>query len=181
MLGKRPAGAAFILLLLGACGHGSQPQDEVAQQSAETPVEAFFRYGPIALGSTRAALRKAIGDPDSVRARSVPNPHDAAVTDSVLTLYYPGLSAQFYRAGYDGRELLSSLTISDDRYLRPESPLRLGMAADEVRLVLGEPSRSDGGLLDYACTTCDAAGYDVLELRLARDQLQRITLRYWID
>jgi len=183
MLVKDPAGAAFILLVaLAACGRGSRQEGEdVARQSAETPVEAFFRYGPVTLGSTRAALRSALGAPDSVAARAAANPHDPAVTDSVVALYYPGLRAEFYRAGYDGKELLSELAIADDRYLRPESPLRIGMAEDEIRLVLGQPSGVAGGVLSFPCTTCNAAGYDILELQLANGQLRRITLHYWID
>lgn len=183
MLGNGPAGAACILLLaLVACGRGAQEEaDDVARQSAETPVEACFRFGPVALGGTRAELSRALGGPDSVRGRVVPNRHDGAISDSLLTVYYPGLSVEFFRAGFDGRELLSALVIVDDRYLRPESPLRLGMEEDEVRLVLGEPGGSAGGTLSYRCTTCNAAGYDVLELRLADGQLRQLALRYWID
>jgi len=177
----RPAGAVLILLLgLAACRRDGRSAEEVPE-SAETPVEAFFRYGPVTLGETSAAVRAALGQPDSVVTAPVPNRHDPAVTDSLSTLYYRGLRAEFFRAGYDGRELLSALDIFDDRYLRPDSPLRMGMAEAEVRLALGEPSTAAGGVLGYVCSSCDAAGNDVLELRLLRGQLQRITLRYWLD
>jgi hypothetical protein len=183
MLGKRAAGASFILLLvLAACGRGSREEAEaVSQQSAETPVEAFFRYGPVNLGSTRGELRGRLGEPDSVGVATVSNRHDPSLTDSVFTLHYPGLSAEIYRASYDGRELLAAVVIADDRHLRPESPLRIGVTEEEVRLLLGAPSGGPADALRYPCTSCDAAGYDVLELRLADGQLQRITLRYWID
>jgi len=183
MLGMRPTGAWFILLLgAAACGRSAgADQDDPARRSAETPVEAFFRYGPVALGASRVELAQVLGEPDSVEARPVTNLHDPAVTDSVVTLHYPGLVAEIYRASYDGRELLSALSISDARYLRPESPLEVGMDEHEVRLLLGEPASADGEVLDYPCTSCDAAGYDVLELRLGDGQLRQITLRYWID
>jgi len=179
----RAAGASFILALaLSACGRGSREQDEdVSQQSAETPVEAVFRYGPVKLGRTRAELRRVLGAADSVVTTPVVNRHDPAVTDSVLVVHYPQLAIELYRASYDGRELLAGVRIADDRYLRPESPLRLGMTENEVRLLLGEPTSAGDGVLRYACTSCNAAGYDVLELQLADGLLQLITLRYWID
>ena len=183
MLDKRITGA-WCILLVGtmACGRGSNAAEEdPANQVAETPVEAFFRYGPIPLGSSRSSLSEALGTPDSVAISTVSNRHDSAVTDSLFTVSYPGLSANIYRASYDGRELLSAVSISADRYLRPESPLRLGMDEAEIGLLLGEPAATSGGVLTYPCTSCDAAGYDVLELRLGGGQLRQITLRYWID
>jgi hypothetical protein len=182
MLGVRPAGVWCFVLLLAACrGGGDEVPEDVSQQSAETPVEAFFRYGPVAYGGDRAELQRTLGSPDSVTAASVANRHDASVTDSVFTLHYPGITIGIYRASYDGRELLESVAITDDRHLRPESPLRLGLAEDEIRLLLGEPDAVAEGTLQYSCSTCDAAGHDLLELELGRSGLRRITLEYWLD
>jgi hypothetical protein len=55
------------------------------------------------------------------------------------------------------------------------------MSDAEVKLLLGEPGQAAEGVLHYACTSCNAAGYDSLELRLSNGQLRRITLRFWID
>ena len=183
MLETRPLGALCILLAAAApWGCGSRDQaDDPALQAAETPVEAFFRFGPVALGATRAELRASLGEPDSVTARALANRHDPSLTDSVLTLHYPGLRAAFYLAGYDGKELVAEVVIADDRYLRPDSPLRIGMPAEDVRLLLGEPTSNAAGVLGYACGSCDAAGYDRLELRLEDEGLRQITLAYWID
>jgi hypothetical protein len=182
MLEKRAVGALLILLLpLATCRRGTGDEEAVSEQSAATPVEAFFRYGPVKLGATRAELRRQLGEPDSVRASAVANRHDPSLVDSVLTLHYPGLTAGIYRAMFDGRELLTELVITDDRHLRPESPLRMGMSPAEVQLVLGAPSGGAGDTLRYTCTSCDAAGNDVLELLLPGDELRRIALHYWID
>lgn len=170
-----------MLVPLAGCSRGSRDEEAVSEQSAATPVEAFFRYGPVKLGVTRAELRRQLGEPDSVRATAVANRHDPSVIDSVVTLHYPGLSAEIYRAMFDGRELLSQLVITDDRHLRAESPLRLGMSPDEVQLLLGAPSGGAGDTLRYTCNSCDAAGNDVLELQLPGRELRRIALRYWID
>jgi len=182
MLEVRPVGVLFWLLALAACGgDGGRAAEDVAQQSAETPVEAFFRFGPVAYGETRAELAQRLGTPDSITIDTVPNKHDASVTDSVFTLHYAGIAFEVYRATYDGRELLAAVTVTDDRHLRPESPLRLGLPESEVRLLLGEPDAATEDGLSYHCSTCDAAGYDQLELQLGRSGLRRITLHYWLD
>lgn len=182
MLGNRSAGVLLLLLLASACGRGGEGAGgDGDEQSADTPVEAVFRYGPVPIGQTLAEIRNALGPPDSAAVRAVTNRHDGSVTDSVFTVHYAGLSAEVYRATFDGKELLSSVVITSDDRLRADSPLRLGMSEDELRLLLGEPTAAAGGVLSYACTSCNAAGYDFLELLLARGQLRRITLRYWIN
>jgi len=179
------AGALLVVLsLLSGCRREAEPpadSDDPANQVASSPVEAFFRYGPVDLGSSRASVRERLGEPDSVRARTLTNPHDAAVTDSIFTLHYPDLAVEIYRASYDGKEMLSELVIGSDKYLRPESPVHIGSSAEETRLALGEAERTEGAERVYTCTTCALSDHDVLRLEMGPAGVQRIRVHYWID
>jgi hypothetical protein len=103
------------------------------------------------------------------------------VTDSLFTLYWDGLVAEVHRAGYDGKEILSGLTILDPRFLRPESPVRPGTAVADVIAALGEPDEMGPDRLLYVCEECLAAGYELAHFVVARDTVRRIELRYWVD
>lgn len=179
--------ATRLLLVLAVLASAACTRDragadpDVSQQAAASGVEAFLRFGTADVGATRAELRARLGEPDSSTQSATANLHDPAVTDTIVTLHYPGLAAEIYVASFDGRELLAGLVISDDRHLRPESPLRIGMAADEIERALGEPDSATDAVLHYACTTCGVGGSDGLELHLARGALRRIAVHYWID
>lgn len=181
LLGTRLPGALLILLVaVGGCRR-PEPEPDVSQQAAATPVEAFFRYGMVEIAATRAALAEALGTPDSTSFRTVTNAHDASVTDTIFTIHYPGLAVELYRATFDGRELIAAMHIADNRWLRPESPLQLGMTREQVRLALGEPERDEDGDLFYTCASCNLDGQDSLELLMERGTLQRIIVHYWLD
>lgn len=180
-----PALRSLLMLALLACTACVQERadsdTDVSEQAAESGVEAFLRFGTVDIGTTRAELRARLGEPDSVRRSDVANLHDPEVLDSLVTLHYPGVSAEIYVASFDGRELLASLVISDDRHLRSESPLRIGMPVDEILLALGEPERRTEDLLFYECTTCGLGGNDTLVLHVGGGALRRIHVHYWID
>jgi hypothetical protein len=155
----------------------------VVSESAapDSPLLHFFRTGPIEVGSTRAEITAQLGEPDSVVAVAVLNRHDPETTDSIFTLFYPGLAANVYRADYDGKELLAALAIEDDRYLQPHSPIHLGTSGAAVRAALGEPDESDQEFLLYICDECLVAGHESIRFLLAQGAVRRIELHYWID
>ncbi|HSJ15520.1 MAG TPA: hypothetical protein VK939_13945 [Longimicrobiales bacterium] len=180
MLRRIFAGASCILLLWSA-GCARDASDDASGQAAASGVEAFFRYGMVPLGPSRAEFRAQLGAPVRVAARARPNLHDASATDTVVTLYYPELEADILRSGFDGRELLAGLRIASDRYLLPESPLRLDAPLDELLLILGPADATEDGDLVYRCTTCSFGGNDELRLEIDGDALRTIVVHYWIE
>lgn len=179
---SRFVGAFCILLLALAPGCAREDaSDDVSRQVAATGVEAFFRYGMQELGPARADFRRQLGAPDSVTTRPMPNPHDAAVVDTVFTLHYPDLEAEVYRASFDGRELLAALRISHERYLRPESPIRTGASVDELHVLLGPPDATEDGDLVYGCPACTLGGNDAVRLMIDQGVLRTIAVHYWLD
>jgi hypothetical protein len=181
---SRLAAASLLALVVAACGGPRfEPEAESVWPSAVTDsgIALFFVAGPVDVGSTRDGLATALGQPDSVAVTVLANRHDPAVTDSVFTLHYDGLIATVHRAGYDGRELLTGLTVLSDRFLEPDTPVRLGASASAVRLALGEPDESDAGTLVYLCDECLAAGYEAVRFHLVGDAVRRIEVHYWLD
>jgi hypothetical protein len=183
---SRIAGLGAVLLGLWLAGCGRTEPQPVAESpwpdvAADSGIARFFADGPVELGSTRADLAARLGEPDSVHARSFPNRHDPEVTDSLFTLYWRGLVADVHRAGYDGKEILTVLAISDDRFLQPGSPVRLGAGPESIRAALGEPDEADGDVLAYDCDECLAAGYETVRFVLAGGGVRLIEIRYWVD
>jgi hypothetical protein len=175
--------AVLTLLPAGGCDRRDAPAESggMPMPSADAGVSLFFREGPIELGSSRSELEARLGVPDSVHAHTVSNRHDPTVTDSVLTLYYGGLVAEILRAGYDGKEILAGVVISDGRYLQPGAPVRLGQDTDAVRAALGAPDESDAGTLLYVCEECLVAGHETVRFIMERDTVRRVEMRYWVD
>ncbi|HSJ10212.1 MAG TPA: hypothetical protein VK928_09870 [Longimicrobiales bacterium] len=132
-------------------------------------------------GRTRAELAARLGEPDSTSARTVENRHDPSVTDSVLTLHYPGLVAEIYRAGYDGKEILASVEVSDAVHLRPMVDAGIGTSADAVRAALGEPATATATLLEYVCDECLVSGHETVRFTLEEGIVRRIHIQYWVD
>lgn len=149
--------------------------------AADSGIAAFLAHGPVELGQTREALRGQFGEPDSATARTTENRHDPTVTDTVATLYWPGLTAEVHVAGYDGKEILSSLVLADERFLQSSSPVRLGDPADAVRAEFGEPDGAGDDYLEYICDDCLAAGHEAVRFVLTRAVVSRVEIRYWVE
>lgn len=176
--------AALFLFLPAACERrgSAVPTGGVAHPAAvESGIAAFFNNGPVPIGSTRDELTLQLGEPDSTVARTVTNRHDPSMTDSVLTLFHDGLVAEIHRAGYDGKEMLSSLVILDDRYLRPESPVRIGSGAAAVQAAFGEPDDHEADTLLYMCDECLVAGHETVRFVLDGAAVRRIEIGFWVD
>jgi hypothetical protein len=148
---------------------------------SDSGIDAFFARGPMEVGPSRAELVAQLGEPDSVSMRTVQNRHDPSVTDTIVKYYFGGLTAEIHVAGYDGKEILAALDIADDRYLRADSPVRLGDTGDAVRATLGEPDESGESYLEYHCEDCLAAGQETTRFVLTGGLVTRIEVRYWVD
>jgi hypothetical protein len=175
--------AAFMLAGAG-CNRTAPPPVDAAADSlgaAASGAETFFRYGLVQTGGTRAALQAKLGDPDSITARPVQNRHDSTQTDSVLVAHYPGLAVEIYRVTNGGRELTSSVRITDNRYIEASSPIRIGLTQDDIANVMGPPTERTGETLVYACPTCTELGNERIEVTLADGRIAAITIFYSID
>jgi hypothetical protein len=147
----------------------------------DSGLAAFLHGGLLDIGGTRSAIAERLGEPDSMTVRAVANRHDPAVTDSVFELYYHGLTAEVYRAGYDGKEMLTGLEIRDERYLTTSSAVRPGTPAAALRVALGEPTDSTDGHIQYVCDECLVSGHETVRFVMNAGVVHAIHVQYWID
>jgi hypothetical protein len=147
----------------------------------ESELARYVRQAAPALGGSRSEILQRLGQPDSVHARTVMNRHDPVVTDSVFTLFYDGLAAVVYRAGYDGKEMLSAVEITDGRHLPDATPLGIGASAAAVRALLGEPDVATAEQYEFTCEECLMAGHETVRFALNNGTVVRIEFQYWID
>lgn len=142
---------------------------------------AFLHGGPVDIGSSRSSVVARLGEPDSVVTRTVANRHDPAVTDSVFELHYVGITAEVYRAAYDGKEMLTGLEIRDAQYMTPTAKVRPGTPVAALVAEYGEPTDSSADRLRYVCDECLVSGHETVEFTVAGGVVRGIRIQYWID
>lgn len=184
---KRTTAAPVLLaVLLGSgCGGGAPqapaearvPEAEPAPMDPDSARDDFVRNGLAPPVGTVADLRGALGSPDRVEVEEIANRHRPEQTDSVITLSYPGLTAEFYRVR--GRDLPLAVRVTESRHLAREW-IRIGMGWEDARGVLGE-ARSEGeGAYSYDCGSCMGADEPVFfEVRDGR--VVAIVFTFYVD
>lgn len=181
----RSLAPALLLLLATACAGEESPSadapptDEAAPPAAVErlpSLDRFVREGLRPIGSTRPEITQRLGEPDSLLATSVPNRHDPSVQDTLLALHYPDLVVHIHRPG-GGRDLLSDVEVTDDRYLR--HPI-LGATREEVEAAFGPPHEVRDGVWSYDCATCGEADSPV-EILFADDRVRKVRFTYYVD
>lgn len=173
--------AASALLL--ACG-GSPPSPAADGAPLPPPagpadlpsLEAFIRDGLSVPAESRASLRDALGDRDSIASEVIPNRHVPGVVDTLFTVYYPGLEVHIHRPG-PGGELLSSVDVASNRYLH--YPV-IGAAGSAIEEAFGAPDDRAPGTLTYLCTTC-IAGDNPVHIFLENGRVAGVQFNYYVD
>lgn len=179
-------GAVLGAILAAACTAADRPAEDRDQPAgpgaapARDPLpalEGFAREGLISIGATRAEIVARLGEPDSARTAVVPNRHRPGVQDTLFTLHYPALVARIHTPG-GGRDLLSSVEVTDDRHLR--DPL-LGATRAEVEAAWGAPREVRDGWWVYDCASCGEAD-SPLELAFSDDdRVRAVRFTYYVD
>jgi hypothetical protein len=133
--------------------------------------ETILRAAP-----TRAALAETFGPPDSVHAATEPNRHIPEATDSLFTVFYPGLRVDI-RTPPSARDMATHVEIRDNRYIAFPA---IGIGAREARLMdaLGEPTRRADRSLTWDC--CMHVEQPVT-FHFADGAVRRIEISYYVD
>jgi hypothetical protein len=125
---------------------------------------------------TRAALRSAFGEPDSVISVVEPNRHVDGAIDSLFVMHYPGLLVSI-RTPTGAADLADHVQVSDARYIRYPQ-LAMGAAASQVTAALGPPTRRTGDTLVYEC---GAGAEQPVTFILRSGVVRLITIDYYVD
>lgn len=147
-------------------------------QSVDSLRDEFVEHGLLVPDSRREMISR-FGTADSVASRAVVNRHNAALTDSIVDLFYPGLHLTYYVVGQGGKEFLQTAVVSDNRYLKfPQSGI--GVPEEIIRRSLGEPSERVAAKWRYDCGRCIGAESPVY-FHLDRGMAKRIEYSFYVD
>jgi len=125
----------------------------------------------------RIPLLDRLPPPQRVTVHTVPNLHDPATLDRVVTRHYPGLDLSIYEASAVGKELPLRLRVTSPRYRTAEG-LRVGSSVDEVRAALGPPDDAAGSELLYLS---DEPTPDVLRVKVQEQRVAELNWDFYID
>jgi hypothetical protein len=156
---------------------GAAPAIDATDTVAAVPLtcedlhETILRVPP-----TRRALAAAFGAPDSVHASAEPNRHVPGATDSLFTVYYPGMVLDI-RTPQDARDMATYVRLEDDRYLAFPG-IGIGTSRERLEDVLGTATQSDAETLIWDCGT---AVEQPVTFHLADGRVAAITIAYYVD
>ena len=130
----------------------------------------------------RSQIIRRFGAPDSIKGNSLAHQEDFGPNDSVVALYYKGLSVR-YLVSAGGREFLKEVSVSDSSQ---RLPMHLGIGVSRSRLerIFGEPDyvtrrRDSTEVAFYA--GANSGGPDQLVFILVRSSVRRIVWSYFVD
>jgi hypothetical protein len=174
--------SAFTTAMCGRRGdRGTAASSDDSPAAAASGAETFYTSGLKGISTDLAIIHEDFGDPDSVKVRAVKNRHVPTQTDSIITRHYKGFDVVVYRIGADGKELLSSIRVMDNKYIDGASPIRVGISEDDLDFVMGPPAERNDSVFTYACTTCSQLGNDHIEVRRSGGLVTAVTIFYPID
>ena len=173
-----------IVALLGCTGDRSneapavQP-DSTPRVQAPAPAQLScegLETSILAVPATRAELRRAYGEPDSIFGTTEPNRHVPGAVDSLFSVYYQGLTAGL-RTPSGARDMVEHVTVRDNRFLRYPH-IGIGATPSDIVAALGEPTARVSMTLVYDCG--DATDQPVtFHLQTAR--VDSIQIHYYVD
>jgi hypothetical protein len=163
---------------LAACGAAARGPARRPPPAAPS-CAAFATHGLAVTLPDRAAFRGAVGEPTSVARTPVPNIHVEGQVDTLHVLSRDGLEATYY--ALPDRDLLSSVTVRDARWLRYSFPT-VGTPGAALESAFGPPTEppAAGAGLGYACRTSPGPDEPVF-FRLVADTVREIHFTYYVD
>jgi hypothetical protein len=146
------------LCLLGSCNEkdefdkkGFDSQGEVANRDDKF-IKAIDEYALAGtrfdFGKTRNEIQSRLGTPVKVIESDVQNIHNPEQKDKLYMLYYEGLYIQLYHVMENGKELILSVEISNDKY-KINQGISVGTSVSELKRILGEPDSITDDMLRY--------------------------------
>ena len=143
-----PLACVLVLSACAGAGDGSAvpPGDTAAERCATWTAEALA-----VTGTTRADIRAQLGEPAEITAATEPNRHIPDAIDSLFTMTYTGIVFSL-RTPPQAGDMLERAHVTDNAHLLWSEP-GIGVTAERVIELIGEPAEREPDLLHYACGT----------------------------
>lgn len=173
----------LFVLLLAACS-SPPPPPAPAPAPVNPRVERLNRLWQLGTGqgSTRAQLRRSLGNPVSAEYGLVPNRHVEA-QDTLTIVTYPGRRFTLLKSGANGRQFLLQAELTDGD-VPLAGDLRVGRSdADAVRAAVGteESMRLAGDTLILSYLRPDSEVEDHLEFGFLAGRLMLLRWLPYVD
>jgi hypothetical protein len=142
----------------------------------------FAENGLLIPDTRRSAVAAQIGRrPDSTRSQPTPNPHTTGQTDSVVYVFYPGLTLHYIVLGKatGERDMLLAADVSDNRFLKYPS-VGVGANAETIVSTFGEPEEQASNMLTYTCAMHIMSGSTV-HFYLENDRVEHVEYTFYVD
>ena len=129
----------------------------------------------------RNALAAQLGRPDSATAHPTANPYNTAQTDSVVTVFYPGLRLHYIVLGAARGEtdMLLRADVSDNRYLKYPA-LGVGASVGDIVSALGQPEERTNDTISYSCALHVMEGSTVY-FHFEGDRVKFVEYTFYVD
>jgi len=147
----------------------------------DTLLKRLYEWG-LSFGESRAGIRAKLGAPSSVATSASSNPY-MPTTDTVTLMNYPDLQFIIVRAGVDGRELLTDVSVTGNRVSLPIG-VRFG-ATTQGRIVqlLGQAKNrqrfGDTTVVGFAVPNSETG--EVIQFCFLTNTLRKIRWVFYID
>ncbi|HOS44456.1 MAG TPA: hypothetical protein PK794_12250 [Armatimonadota bacterium] len=124
---------------------------------------------------TEHDLIAALGPPVRTGTRSVPN-RNTANSDTLRTLYYPGMSVDFLKVSHTGGEFPTGLTVTGPK-VWVKWDLNVGVAEKKVTTTLGPPRSRTDATLTYEYSVAPST----VTFHLRSGVVAKIVWSYYVD
>ncbi|CAN5769427.1 hypothetical protein BH23GEM9_BH23GEM9_22060 [soil metagenome] len=176
--GLRPLYAYAVFAALSGCGGDGAP---TADEQRAACIE-FAESGLAFDGGTRAQVIEAWGQPDLmhtiVQAAAFESAPGLVAEDSIFRMHYSGAVVSLHKPA-GGAELIDEVRVQYDHYLRLPEPI-IGMKANDVMALYGEPAQRTADQLVYICHSVPARD-DPVAFNVVDGEVREVVFTYHMD
>jgi hypothetical protein len=197
---SRLLSAVVAAALTAACrGSERKPATDTTAVQVEPPAPESLPAGPLSstdsarfhywqfagrFGESRAALVAKLGTPTSTTSDTLRNQHDPTVVDSLVTLWYAGVSVRFF-VGSSGNEFPLAVSVTDSSIGLP-LPVGIGSPRSAIDRSFGAPDyekrRGDSLLAQFVVPSAGISpGDNELIFVFVGGTVRRIEWVYYVD
>ena len=172
--------AVATTAIVATASSSTQASVATPSVSPDSLRDDFVEHGLRISDEGREAVRRQLGQPDSIRASSTQNRHNPAQTDSLVDVFYPGLRLHYYVVvAEDGRDNLQSADVWDNRYLKYPA-IGIGAGATAIVAALGVPWTRTADAYSYDCGRCIGAESPVY-FHLEGGRVKYVEYTFYVD
>lgn len=173
-------GFLFVVLVIGCTKEKDQRNESQGDNYQKRINEIVIVNDGLdfKLGKSIEEITNNLGRPKNIIVEKIKNVHyPDEIIDEIHKLFYDGLYIEIYKATEGNKEMLQALSITSEKF-KVKWGLNVGISKDEIKKVLGNPSKDVDNVWSYV----DSDGYENgVRFFFRNDKVNKIEWSYWID